>query len=1093
MSKLFAEPSVADPHNFRMAASLAEESSSVPSESQDLVIADTGIDQAPLVGALNHAVASLTESQIHPTEIDPTTSEIIAAAFRQGNMMVSAITSRTLNEKLFPTPGAKQLSNDQLIAKVKEDGLMNYLSQFIDVYDEAQYAAKVEQLIREEEDQKILAASGVPGILASVAAGVVDIPTLLPVGAGVRAAQTAVKAATRVGGAAAGQAALSESVLQASQETRSGETSAINIGASIVLGSGLGIAAHKIASPSMASRIERKLNETLDDARAGSPKAQAAGAQAVTTYQSLRDRGLLDTERVNALGTDAVLKNLGTPFSKLGLKSIDQGLRNPVLDLMDSPSPAARTFVQQFVAMPWITKANAEGVANPQNVAGLVSQTRGRLAGWFREADTEWKNNKAAYANREDFAERVYYAAINGDIADDGDEFVTHAAERLRQAVFEPIRKSLVEAGLLTDEAAVTGAKSYVPRVYNRTAVAAKKERFLELAEEWAFSRIQVAVKNGDEGVPVAEAAQRKAAVEAAQDIFSTITATKPRDVDYAPTTATRGFLKGRSFDVPDKVLADEGYLIKNVFDLAQRYVRTAGTDSAIAQVFKKVEAGVDDAGNAVEVIKGDVKLSSVLSKVNEEFDGLISRSSGADLEKLKLDRDRIIRGIENLRDIARGTFLPEHGGDMARTAELVSMFNFVRMLGGTVASSFTDPINLVIANGFGRTVSKGIAPLLTDFRAAMRSSSNDMRRLGRLAGAVTELEFNSRMAQLGDFDDLYATGDKALSFMRKTANTFSKISGIAYWNTFWKQVAYNVTQARIIDNLNLGLDKLSKPERAWMASLGIGQDEAVEIAEAYSKQVGRKVVAGIPYANHEIWPQGVGDRFRSALANEANNVIITPQLGDRPIFASTPIGRLLFQFRGFMLASQARLIGRNAQLAVLDESGERRLGFASGLFGLVFASAIIDGVKRALSSNDADFDKFITRWKEQPGESLYRSIDRANIFGVIFEGSNIVGRAGGPSIQSGLEYAFGDVGNKSSRSTSLLSALGVPTINLIDDLGHLGFSDLPKLVSEGELTKAGFRRARGLVPFQNVPVVQQTINEFQREVGTIFDWPDGQ
>ncbi|MEI9901806.1 MAG: hypothetical protein WDN31_18780 [Hyphomicrobium sp.] len=51
--------------------------------------------------------------------------------------------------------------------------------------------------------------------------------------------------------------------------------------------------------------------------REGSPQANAAGAQAVGVYRELRDRGLLDTERTNALGVDTVLKNIGAPFRKV--------------------------------------------------------------------------------------------------------------------------------------------------------------------------------------------------------------------------------------------------------------------------------------------------------------------------------------------------------------------------------------------------------------------------------------------------------------------------------------------------------------------------------------------------------------------------------------------------------------------------------------------------------------------------------------------------------------------------------------------------------------------------------------------------------
>ena len=180
----------------------------------------------------------------------------------------------------------------------------------------------------------------------------------------------------------------------------------------------------------------------------------------------------------------------------------------------------------------------------------------------------------------------------------------------------------------------------------------------------------------------------------------------------------------------------------------------------------------------------------------------------------------------------------------------------------------------------------------------------------------------------------------------------------------------------------------------------------------------------------------------------------------------------------------------RNAQLAALDETGARKVAFGAGLFGIVMMSAVIDGLKRGLSSNDADFDKFLQRWEDHPGESLYRALDRSSILGVITEGSSILDRAGGPSISGGLEYAFGDVQKQPKREMSMFGALGVPSINLIEDLGHLAFSDTAKLASTGELTPGAFRRARSLLPMQNVPLVQQGINAFQQEVGTVWDWP---
>lgn len=105
--------------------------------------------------------------------------------------------------------------------------------------------------------------------------------------------------------------------------------------------------------------------------------------------------------------------------------------------------------------------------------------------------------------------------------------------------------------------------------------------------------------------------------------------------------------------------------------------------------------------------------------------------------------------------------------------------------------------------------------------------------------------------------------------------------------------------------------------------------------------------------------------------------------------------------------------------------------------------------------------------------------------------GRPILGRAGGSSLSGGPQYAFGDLDPEHPpRDMTVFGALGVPTINLIEDAGTLAFSDVPRIASSGELSAGAFRRARSMVPFQNIPVVQQGINAFQGEVGSVWDWP---
>jgi hypothetical protein len=584
--------------------------------------------------------------------------------------------------------------------------------------------------------------------------------------------------------------------------------------------------------------------------------------------------------------------------------------------------------------------------------------------------------------------------------------------------------------------------------------------------------------------------------------------------LDHEIANGVRGYSKFRASPIWHQTAIDKGWAKHNVFDIADHYVRAAGTDAAIGKHFKKPGKKItkEDGSTEMEQI-GDPSLTELKRQVKAEYDNLIASAGSPERELAFANkRDRALQNIDLLRDFARGFQPTEGNASLMRTAEVIGTLNYMRLMGGVVTASLGDPINIAIANGFGRTMKHGIVPMLTDFNAAYRNASGPLRKLSRLVMANAEIELNSRIVQMAELGNPHARVDAGTNFLRNMAKMFSQFSGITYWNSFWKQVAYNTAQARIVEHSLSGWSSLTKAERTWLNTLGINKDGLEKIANAYRGQSGEPTIAGVPVARFDEWAdRDAAGLMQAALSNESHNMIVTPHFSDKMGLNANPATALLMQFRRFMIANQMRVIGRNIQLASVDDTMSKRIGVSSGLFGLAMMGALVDATKHTMGTTTitgANVDerrnagqRVIDEWQKTPGTALYNALDRSSVFGIVFEGSNMLEKVGLPNIRGVASFVAQD--DKSGRreasrfaNRSVMESIGGPTFGAIEDAGKLaalssgGLGYMFGIVEDPHFNRSDFRRARRFIPFQNIPVVQQILNEGERYGGTIFDWP---
>jgi hypothetical protein len=639
-----------------------------------------------------------------------------------------------------------------------------------------------------------------------------------------------------------------------------------------------------------------------------------------------------------------------------------------------------------------------------------------------------------------------------------------------------------------------------------------QKAKQLDLTEGLSILRFARTNAVDEETLLAKEAARR------ASSMFETITGTARFTNDHDIGIGAAGYGKFRSNPAWHADLIQKGWVKTDVLDIAEHYTRTAGTDAAIGTIFKKTVQTVDEeTGSKVTKEIGDIKLENVRKAIEDEYKNALSSAKTA--EEQVAFKNRAVRALENVDMMVKFSkgqpWNSNSSQSFATAAELVGAFNFLRLMGGTVASSLGDPINIVMANGWGRTMRHGILPMLKNFKEAVGKMDADQVRLARLTNANVEVTMNSTVMALAEMGNPFAKATPMVTFARNASKVFSKATGITYWNHLWKQIAFNTTTARIVENARTGWSGLSKAERAFMLNVGINEASLARIGTSFEGQAGSKFVDGtdLPIARFDEWAdKEAGSLLRAAANQQSHSQVITPHWSDKMALSGNPMGVLIMQFRNFMFANQARIIGRNIQLAALDDGVGKRASVASAMFGLAMMGAVVDATKHMLGNttisggsldmDHSSFDRVLREWEKTPATALYNALDRTGMFGVVFEGSNMLEKLGLPNIRGTASYLAGDDTGGRRESARFAqrgmfeSVLG-PTFGLAEDVvraGSMLTGMADSYIGSGEapnFNRSDFRKIKRLLPFQNAPGVQQLINEYEAHVGTVFDWPD--
>ena len=850
---------------------------------------------------------------------DPSLGETVGAAFRTENIVGSYLSSRgETNPYEIDDPSFNAIDY------VKDDpDYAPYVEQFGGVFNRKAADALKLQIKREEQDRRTLDAAGINGTIASLAAGVLDLPTVFSVGGGIAGAgRTVFGTAVRAGVGAGIDATVSEAGLQLTQRTRTGEESAYNIGGSVLLGGALGTLVGRYLSNVEASALSRKIEEQgkgfaeADNAVFGNGAARSAGAAAIE-------------QGPTHLKDEALIKRLW------GVRSQDPLIRSQLSDF-----DSTRQTVRQLAETPLEYAENAQGVATEigGSVETRMKMWQAPLADTLQQVDTiyakyfhstpdptGWQRRLAPMRSEmqritggdkltfKQFKEEVGRAAYSGDTHPIPE--VAEAAKTYRQ-IDEAMKRAAIEARLFPEDIKLEGDVSHLFRMYNKDKIAAYRSDFARILNDYFITKRDAAAKIGDaENVARKADAKADAAAKKAQE-FSRLSDDEVKDlveetidtilgnadgrIPYdSIVSGPRGPLKERLLRIESKKIQD--FLNTDIEEVLHAQVRTMSADVELAKKFGSV-----DMAEQIRKINDEANRKIAAVDGMKDKDGKPSTPEAKANERARLDRARksAVRDIEAMRDRLRGQYaLPSNpDGIVLRAGRVARNLNYLRLLGGMTLSAFPDMAGIVLKHGLTSTFRDGFAPLVSNMKAVKLAGAEV-----KAAGTALDMILDSRAMSIAEIGDQFGRGTAFERAIKSAGTRFGVVSLMAPWNAAMKQFSGMV----VMTNLLRASEKVAKGQASpkeirKLAAAGINSDLAERITKQFSKY--GETQDGVFLAKAADWDDRLAkEAFRAAVVRDVDRIIVTPGQ-DKPLWMSTELGKTVGQFKSFNVSAMQRL-----------------------------------------------------------------------------------------------------------------------------------------------------------------------------------------
>ncbi len=949
--------------------------------------------------------------------------------------------------------------------------------------------------IKEREATQLLEeANTIPFAASAIMAGALD-PVFAPTYAIPMFYGTA---AYRIGATAAvgaGSVATSELMLHQMQPKRTLNESLFNVGAAGLLSGILGGVVGTRYSPEEVKRVLNYLdNEVNTDAYGQMDLHRGLSAAAtdieqnfppgfIDDLQAKVDAGELSQEKAAIITRDKALEMTALKYEKF-MKLFKQV--TPQLRVATSRSVNARNILENLVEDSWIRQKNQFGMTSPaaaethakyreetmllhviETVNDQYERYLKRVAGTKYSAIARTKDR--SILTKSEFSEEVGLAQPKGDVHDIPE--IQAAAQEIRTKVTDPIEMEMLEI-----QRANPGAEKLIKVDKDGNII-------VPHGDVKSYHRVFDFMKITDNSIgfelAVVESIKRnlpkilRPIEDEIEDEIFTAARRYVESVRKSPTgyTARRGaklvvggdekpiYVDISSVDIED-------FLVKDVIASQEAWLRAKIPQIEVARRFD-----------------GDINMKEALERVKDEYADLENQyiqplldkwgpedyaahktmKDKAFLRKLNRERDRVVKDLEGMRDMLMHKYAkPEDPTSLwTRAGRRVRELNFMNSLGGMTVASIPDIGSMIMRVGL-RPLAKSLTALVLSPK-----TFNFSRRQAKEVAAGLDAFLYTRSNALGMLNDAYVGHSRIDKFMTKTQKGFSKATGMPYWNAGLKQWA----GVAIMHDLGkmVRKTKLSKFDQTRLAAMHIQKQEWDAIRAQWQKHGTYEESLHSP--NIDAWDDEATRRtLAAAVLKEVDSSIVTPGVGDLPLIAQTNAGKLIFQFKTFMMTAHNRIFLSGIQRSTMDPN------VVMGWTMMTALGIVSYGLKEFASGREPKTDL---------PTMIREGLDKSGVTGYMMFGNSMVERMSRGEL--GLQALIGGEPISRYKARSVVSDLLGPSFGTASDTRQALSGAIDKITT-GEINPSDIKAARRLLPYQNMIYLRRGFDYLQEGVGGTLD-----
>ena len=352
--------------------------------------------------------------------------------------------------------------------------------------------------------------------------------------------------------------------------------------------------------------------------------------------------------------------------------------------------------------------------------------------------------------------------------------------------------------------------------------------------------------------------------------------------------------------------------------------------------------------------MSGRIALAKKGIKSESDFESLINQAKDyAVNEGVGKARQRNRKRIGKEEEIARTIYnmilgrrppnAPDQDGAFMRVTRLIQDFNFIRLMNQVGFAQFAELGNAVQVGGI-----RGLIRVVPEFKAMIKRAENGeltdpvLRDIEAFYGTGAERMTNQMIHRLDQLETNSPYGRGILDGIQRTADRAKRltadISGMAPITLGLERGTSRIVMQTLADmafsNKSLSLKR--------MRSLGLGDEEAQLVFDNFKKHA--KLENSFLFStkklreiNLEQWDPKARDVLGIAVARWTRRAIQQNDLGNLSLFMTKEYGKVLVQFRTFMVVSHAKQLLHN--VAMRDMRAFQAMMYSSISAGLAYTA----------------------------------------------------------------------------------------------------------------------------------------------------------